>query len=148
MVGVIVVAVDGSDVAAAATTIAAELAAPSQARLVLVHVFEPLAYVGVVEPPVDFAAIEAAVEQRLTEEWCAPCRDLGVSFTTRLEEGEVVDVLLGVADEENADLIVVGSRGLGGFGSIMLGSKSQKLLHRSRWPVLVVPPGRSERAEG
>ncbi len=140
MVDVIVVGVDGSPVSAAVTEFAAGLAAPLGARMVLVHVFEPLAYVGVVEPPVDFAAIEAAVEERLSEEWCVPCRELDVPFTTRVEEGDVVNVLLTVAAEEDADLIVVGSRGLRGLGSLVLGSKSQKLLHHSRTPVLVVPP--------
>ncbi len=140
MLEVVVVGVDGSAIAGDAVRHAAELAAPAAARLVLVHVFEPLAHLGEVEPPVDFAALEAAAARRLGSEWCEPCRRLEVTYATRVEEGDIVQALLDVADEEDADLIVVGSRGLSGLAGVVLGSTSSKLLHRSSRPVLVVPP--------
>jgi nucleotide-binding universal stress UspA family protein len=47
--------------------------------------------------------------------------------------------LLEVADEVDADLIAVGSRGLGGFPELLLGSTSTQLAQHSRRPVLIVP---------
>lgn len=43
---------------------------------------------------------------------------------------------------ENSDLVVVGSRGGGGFGALFLGSVSSQVVHHSKCPVVVVPPAR------
>jgi nucleotide-binding universal stress UspA family protein len=43
---------------------------------------------------------------------------------------------------ENADLVVVGSRGGGGFGALFMGSVSSQVVHHARCPVVVVPMGR------
>jgi hypothetical protein len=43
---------------------------------------------------------------------------------------------------ENADLMVVGSRGGGGFGALFLGSVSSQVVHHAKCPVVVVPTGR------
>lgn len=147
MVNLVVVGVDGSDNGARALRWAAELAAQTGGRLVVVHVFEPLAHLGEVEPPVDFAVMEAAVKRRLGEEWCAPCATLEVPYTTRVVEGDPADALIAVAAEEQADLIVVGSRGLSGVRSLVAGSTSTRLLHRSDRPVVVIP-SRSQTAGG
>lgn len=51
--------------------------------------------------------------------------------------------ILDVADQEDSAVIVVGSRGLSGLGSALLGSVSYGLLHNSTRPVLVMPPPRA-----
>lgn len=43
---------------------------------------------------------------------------------------------------ENSDLIVVGSRGGGGFGALFMGSVSSQVVHHAKCPVVVVPPAR------
>jgi nucleotide-binding universal stress UspA family protein len=53
-------------------------------------------------------------------------------------EGQPADALLGAS--KDADLIVVGSRGLGGFKRLMLGSVSDQVVHHAPCPVLVVHP--------
>ena len=54
--------------------------------------------------------------------------------------------LLNLAKEREVDAIVMGSRGRGGFGSMILGSVSQRVIHDATAPVVIVPP-HLERAE-
>ena len=60
----------------------------------------------------------------------------GVTVTGDVVQGHPAAVLLRAA--EDADLLVVGSRGLGGFTGMLLGSVSTQVLHHSPCPVLVV----------
>jgi nucleotide-binding universal stress UspA family protein len=55
-------------------------------------------------------------------------------------DGPPALVLMRAADDENADLIVVGTRGAGGLTELVLGSTSLQLLEHAGRPVLVVPP--------
>ncbi len=49
--------------------------------------------------------------------------------------------VLAVAEEEDADLVVLGSRGLGGYPEQLLGSTSTQVAQRSTRPVTIVPTG-------
>ena len=55
--------------------------------------------------------------------------------------GPAAEAIVGVATSENADLIVVGSRGMSGAEHMVFGSTTEDVLRRARTPVLVVPPG-------
>jgi nucleotide-binding universal stress UspA family protein len=56
-------------------------------------------------------------------------------------EGQAADVLL--QEAQDADLLVVGNRGRGGFASLLLGSVSQQVVHHASCPVIIVrEPGR------
>jgi len=65
--------------------------------------------------------------------------DPAVPVTGRLVEGNAAAALVEASRE--ADLLIVGSRGLGGFTGMLLGSVSSQLAHHARCPVLIVRPG-------
>lgn len=65
--------------------------------------------------------------------------DAGVDVTGEVTVGHPAEVLLGAA--AGADLLVVGSRGHGGFANMLLGSVSTQAVHHAECPVLVVRPG-------
>ncbi|MBG6058115.1 nucleotide-binding universal stress UspA family protein [Cryobacterium sp. MP_M5] len=60
----------------------------------------------------------------------------GVDVTGHIVQGPPASVLLDAAN--GADLLVVGSRGLGGFSGLLLGSVSNQLVHHAPCPVLVI----------
>ncbi|MFN8025561.1 MAG: universal stress protein [Acidimicrobiia bacterium] len=107
----IVVGTDGSPNAQRALALAASLAFACGAEVVAVHclglLFHPTA--SDVEPSQPH---RDEIRARLDGEWIAPLRDAGVAHRTELVDGSPVAVLLAVADDVDADLVVVGSRGV------------------------------------
>jgi nucleotide-binding universal stress UspA family protein len=63
-----------------------------------------------------------------------------VQVEQRVLEGGAAGVLVELARDEHADLLVVGSRGLGGFAGLLLGSVSAALAHHTPCPLAIVPP--------
>jgi nucleotide-binding universal stress UspA family protein len=61
-----------------------------------------------------------------------------LSYDVRL--GHAGDAILEAAEREGADLIVMGTQGLGGVRKLLLGSTTERVLRRTRTPVLAVPP--------
>jgi nucleotide-binding universal stress UspA family protein len=148
----IVCGVDGSGDSAAALAVAAEMANRLGTRLVLAHVVEytpsPSAAVGIRPAGVAMAPLAATLDEqerageRLLEN-AADQAGLGEA-ERRVVTGFAAERLADLADEEDADLIVVGSRGRGAFKAAFLGSVSTSLIGVARCPVLVVPPGAAE----
>jgi nucleotide-binding universal stress UspA family protein len=147
----IVCGVDGSADSQAALGVAASLAERLGARLVLAHVAElalvPYAAVdgigaGGIAPQPMLPAMPAGQEEagtRLLEQIAV---ELGLQDAEqRVVVGFPAERLADLADEEGAELIVVGSRGRGRFKAAFLGSVSNSLVGVARCPVLIVPPG-------
>jgi nucleotide-binding universal stress UspA family protein len=137
----IVVGVDGSSGSAAALGFAIEEARIRGAELKAVSAWHvPPAVYDTGWAPVgtdidEFRKLaEATLSTSLEDVGAA---DSGVAVTPILREGHPVDIL--VAESGRADLLVVGSRGLGGFKGLLLGSVSQQCAQHSRCPVVVVP---------
>ena len=140
----IVVGVDGSENAQRALGWALLLARQFDAELVAVHAVGLLAHLGE-GPPVPSHSHLEKLRRAFESEWCALLQTSTVARRLRLEDGPPVPVLLATAEQEAADLIVVGSRGAGGFPELLLGSTSHHVAERASQPVLIVP---SERPGG
>ena len=147
MKNAIVCGVDGSPESQAALGYAMDLAERLGTRLVLAHVVEPtpatVAAVGrdAGRMPSTFATMserEAEGERLLDEVAEAAGSD---HAEQRVVTGLPAERLADLADDEGAQLIVVGSRGRGPLRSALLGSVSTSVIGLARCPVLVVPPG-------
>ena len=139
----IVVGIDGSHGAVEALKFAIEEARVRGAEVKAVAAWEvpASAYgMGVVPIPVDPSAYEKIAHGALDKTLeAAGASAASVSITPILHKGHPVDVL--VAEARDADLLVVGSRGLGGFKGLLLGSVSQQCAHHATCPVAIVPNG-------
>jgi nucleotide-binding universal stress UspA family protein len=140
-VSTVVVGVDGSEGSVEALRFALEEARIRGADLKAVNAWHipPAVYgAGWAPASVDLdeyrKLAESALEKSLED---AGAAGSGVTVTSVLQEGQPADVLC--AEAETADLLVVGSRGLGGFRGLLLGSVSQQCAHHARCPVVVVP---------
>jgi len=146
----IVLCYDGSASANQAITAARSIVGP--VRALLLHVWEPAtSLLG----PAPFAGVETwsgpqvaeleaiATERanRTVEYGAKLARASGFSAEARLERAThaVWRTILEVADDCDAQLIVVGARGLSPIQSLLLGSVSTALVHHSTRPILVVP---------
>ena len=145
----IVVGIDASDDAARAVAWAFDEARLRHAELVLVHTYVPHALSYPVpdylaEPEVGDSRSEEhlrSAHAALIDEVLATVTDTSdVSVTRIVREGNPAAILCEVAEE--ADLLVVGARGLGGFRGLLLGSVSQQVVAHSPCPVVVVTPER------
>jgi nucleotide-binding universal stress UspA family protein len=143
--GVIIVGVDHSTGAKEALRFAFEEAQLRQATLRAVHAWQ-FGYIGApgIEGSVPVlgaelhehrGAAEAALDATVRE----AIPDVGdVDIERRVVEGAAAAVL--VQESRGADLLVVGSRGHGGFAQLLLGSVSQQCAHHAECPVVVVRP--------
>lgn len=135
----IVIAADGSEDAVAATRLGVELAEHQGSEIILVHAAAmPPIMPGLADPPpsvteyIDKAAKQAiAVSEKVVTDHGLECESVIRG------DAPVADVILDVAEERDADLIVVGHRGLGAVGRIFVGSVSNRIVHESSCPVLV-----------
>jgi nucleotide-binding universal stress UspA family protein len=141
----IVWATDGSELADKALEHVRGLAETHRSRIVAVHVNELLTGPFGGAP---LLADETEIEEKLAEQVDELC---AAGFDARLEirtgGGDVARLLADVADDVDADLIVVGTHGRGTFVATVVGSVARGLCHTSHRPVLVVPPApQAERA--
>jgi len=123
----IVLALDGSEGSERAIPVAVEFAGRDAARVVVAH-----ARTHAIEP-----AIEATLHARVDVIAAS-----GVECSLEIRDslmGDEAKVIAGIADEVEAGLIVIASRGRGPFKGALLSSTTQRLLPIAACPVLVVP---------
>jgi nucleotide-binding universal stress UspA family protein len=143
--GWIVVGVDGSEASLAALRWAATEAHRRGVGLQVVTCWSyPMLPWGPYQPPLssqDFEAEAREVAEAAAEKALGPDRS-GLDVQILVREGAASLRLLEF--EGAADMIVVGSRGRGGFAGLLLGSVSQHLAEHARCPVVIIRPSESE----
>lgn len=140
----IVVGSDGSATAERAVTQAAELAARDGSRLVIVTAYAsgegPGLEVEEEAVPADlrFVLTDRVQAEELVERSRLAARDAGAgSVVVQAIDGEPASVLLEAARDFDADLVVVGSRGLSSHAHFILGSVAASVAHHASCDVLV-----------
>lgn len=136
----ILIATDGSDAARHAVELGVELAKHEGAAIAFVHVV-PLTYLVSMNgfglaghvPYEPTASDEAVLDDAI-----AVADRQGVPAISKLLRGDAVAEIIAYADVVGVDLIVVGSRGHGTIGSVLLGSVSRGVLTHSERPVMIV----------
>lgn len=140
----IVVGLDGSPGSERAVEWAATLARDLNADVIAVHAVPTVVYGPMAMPVVvDDATLRDELSHVVEDEWCALLRKMEIPYRSVVETGSAAEVIMQVADREGAQLIVVGSRGRGGFAELLLGSVGQQLTHHSTHPIVIVPAGKS-----
>jgi nucleotide-binding universal stress UspA family protein len=134
---------DGSEASTRAVDLGIELAQTCHARVYGLHVvlpFNTLTYIAEILPESEVSYTEEAV--RSAERYLGEVRDKAKQAKVACDGNYVFDkhpceAILQAAQNQGCDLIVMGSHGWRGFTKLLLGSETQKVLMRSRLPVLV-----------
>jgi nucleotide-binding universal stress UspA family protein len=137
----IVVGVDGSEGSQHALRWAARQAELTGARLEVVTSWEyPATYGWVPVPPEDYALEEFATKSQEEAISAVFGADVPARLERKVVQGHPAEIL--VQASEGAELLVVGSRGYGGFADAMLGSVSTYAIHHAHGPVTVIRPAK------
>jgi nucleotide-binding universal stress UspA family protein len=137
----ILAAVDGSECAKKGFQIALDMSLDKQDSpvLVVLAVVQPLEVIGMRKDV--RTSLEGLIEKdakALLAEYATVAEMRGVKAETILASGHPAKIILDIAKIKGADLIVVGSRGLGGVKGLLLGSVSNAVVQNSKVPVMVV----------
>jgi nucleotide-binding universal stress UspA family protein len=140
----IVVGTDGSQTAGEAVRQAIELAKIAGATLEIVSAYEPVGRTRLREEseevPADVAYAVGPKEDvnQILESAAGAAKQAGVEVKTHAREGGPADSILDVAEQTNADVIVVGNKGMTGARRFLLGSVPNNISHHAPCSVLIV----------
>src|SRR6266567_3226361 len=151
----ILVAVDGSESSNRAARVALGLAERLKAELIVLHAISPpTSYyrsnfpvpVGMAPPPpsqkeIDtYYAYARRVALGIVGDTVSEAKKVGTNVKTEVPAGvsSAVETIINHAAKEHVDLIIVGTRGLGGFKKMLIGSVSSGVISHANCPVLVV----------
>ena len=139
----IIVGVDGSEQANRAIEWCAKYAPELDAEVVAVHAIDIPFYVpptiSSLPPPPLSPEERAGFHDHITTAWCAPLAKATVPFRVVLMDSDPALAIMQAAKTEQADLVVTGRRGRGGFAELVLGSTTYALTHHLDRPLVIVP---------
>ena len=140
----IVVGTDGSETATEAVRRAIELARLSKAKLEIVSAYEPVPQQRLKEEgegisgDVSYTLNPREDVQFVLDKAAAEAKKAKVDVVTHPREGDPADAILDVAEENNADLVIVGNKGMTGARRFLLGSVPNKISHHAPCDVWIV----------
>ncbi|WP_028470981.1 universal stress protein [Neptunomonas japonica] len=142
----ICVAVDGSESSLAAVKVAAELVSRLGAKLLLLHVIRPMKIPEELQRYIkedDLAKVRYAALEGVGQEIVANAVEIVKTFDvesldTVILNGDPASSIVKEAKRQSADLIVLGTRGLGKFEGALIGSISRKVTDISEISLLIV----------
>ena len=143
MLSKILVAVDGSEISKRAFEYASFLAEKCNTSLLIVNIPDIFERVGSSSKKLEEIAkkIEKGEidNKAMLRKFESQAKEHGVKDVSTIKQrGNVAEEILKIADKENVDMIVLGSRGLGTAKEFLLGGVSHKVVHHARCPVTVV----------
>jgi nucleotide-binding universal stress UspA family protein len=140
----IVVGTDGSDTATEAVKTAVELAKLSNARLEIVSAYQPVPQSRLRDESEGMSGdLSHTINPRedvqfVLDKAAGVAKQENVEVVTHPREGDPADAILDVAEENDADLVLVGNKGMTGARRFLLGSVPNKISHHAPCDVWIV----------
>lgn len=137
----ILIATDGSESAKKAASFGIKIAGLSGAKVYAVYVIDITPYYSI---PLDQVWPKEVYEQfekmghEVTADIEETAKAAGLKAESIVLKGDPAERIVNFAEEQNIDMIVVGSHGIGGFERLVIGSVSEKVVRHAKIPVLVV----------
>jgi nucleotide-binding universal stress UspA family protein len=133
----VLVAIDGSSSADRAFSRSLYLADKCDSKLDIVHVV-PCEFGGDSARTFELVEELKAKGKEILEECNKVAVKSNVTIRTISELGDPAKIIIGLADTNNYDLIIMGSRGRSAFKELLLGSVTLKVMHHAKCPVMVI----------
>ncbi len=134
----IVVATDLAGECGAALEYVRKLATAYGARVVLAHGVDPLDYAAVDSVPESLLQGLTADARMALERMASDLLQAGIHSHSEVRQGAVAEMLVDVARQYKAGLVVMGTRGMEGAGPVVVGSIAEQVVRRASCPVLAV----------
>lgn len=138
----ILFATDFSESSEEAFAYAVSFSRSFRARLFLLHVIsEPVDMRGFYVPHISFDSLESEIiasAKKMLSDFCSSRLKDTDNFVFDVVSGVPFEKIIAVAEQERADLIVVGTHGRGGLDHLLFGSNAEKIVRKSSVPVLTV----------
>ena len=136
----ILVPVDGSDNSYRALDAALLFSEKLGSNITVVHVMEqvPITHIGSEKLLSEFLEAYKKENQDILSKCSEIATQKGLTIKTLLLQGNPASVILDYSKQEKFDLLIMGSRGLGKFKELILGSVSSKIVHHSTCAVLLI----------
>ena len=136
----ILVPVDGSDNSYKALEAALVLSEKLGSNISVVNVMEQVPITHIESEKLLGELLEAYKKEN--QEILSKCSDIahqkGITIKTVLLQGNPAPVILDYSKKENFDLVIMGSRGMGKFKELIIGSVSSKIVHHSPCAIMII----------
>ncbi|WFN36702.1 universal stress protein [Methanomicrobium antiquum] len=135
----ILLATDGSENARRAGRQAAGLAEELSSEIIIGYIFSsPPSQSKMAKANFDVHSILKEDAKNAISETINLFEEKNLTYTLKVAIGEPASEICGIAEKENADLLIIGSRGLGTIKGAVIGSVSHKVAHQAKCPVMIV----------